>query len=201
MKCTGKHRIRISRILYGIYIQLFIFTEKKLETTLPLATGIMFMTGLFLVGVATVGRLWCAQYIAGYKAGSLITVGPYSICRNPLYFFSLLGGIGVGLCTGSLVLALIVPAVFAVIYPITIFQEEKELLEIHGETYRNYISSVPCFIPNRSLYYAPSEYLVQTKMFLRESRDVLGFVLIVGIFKMVEALAKIGVIKPFFAIL
>jgi protein-S-isoprenylcysteine O-methyltransferase Ste14 len=36
-------------------------------------------------------RLWCSLYISGYKNSQLITSGPYSLCRNPLYFFSFVG--------------------------------------------------------------------------------------------------------------
>ena len=200
MKFLVKYRTRISQVLGVIYILFFTFSEKKLEVIMPLATGIMFSAGLFFVGLGTVGRLWCAQYIAGYKTDTLISEGPYSVCRNPLYFFSLLGGIGVGLCTESIVLAMIVFAVFAIIYPVTIFKEEKELLEKHGELYRGYMSSVPRFIPNWSLFYEPPEYLIQTKIFKRELIDSLYFVLVVGLFEVIEKLLDIGAIKKIFII-
>jgi protein-S-isoprenylcysteine O-methyltransferase Ste14 len=41
------------------------------------------------------------------KIEELVTVGPYSVMRNPLYFFFILGGIGVGAQSGSVVVALI----------------------------------------------------------------------------------------------
>jgi protein-S-isoprenylcysteine O-methyltransferase Ste14 len=68
--------------------------------------------GLALAGIASLGRLWCSLYIAGYKTEELITEGPYSIYRNFLYFFSFLGAIGVGFASESLLIPLIIPILF-----------------------------------------------------------------------------------------
>jgi protein-S-isoprenylcysteine O-methyltransferase Ste14 len=179
---------------------LFALSKKKLETTMPEVTGMMIIAGILLVGSGIVGRLWCAQYIAGRKTEALITEGPYSVCRNPLYFFSLIGASGVGLCTESVILALAIPLLFAVIYPITIFNEERGLLEIHGETYRDYMSKVPRFIPKWSLFHEPARYAVDTKIFRREMIDSLYFVFAVGLFEMMDELAEAGVIKTFFVL-
>jgi protein-S-isoprenylcysteine O-methyltransferase Ste14 len=88
--------------------------------------------GYLSVMVGTVGRIWCGIYIAGRKSKALsvqagirvlgggppdpgreeyvfgrksrelCTDGPYSICRNPLYLFSFLCGIGVAAQADSL---------------------------------------------------------------------------------------------------
>ena len=50
---------------------------------------------------------WSSLYIAGRKGRELVTVGPYSTCRNPLYFFSIVGAAGMGAQSGSLTLGLI----------------------------------------------------------------------------------------------
>jgi protein-S-isoprenylcysteine O-methyltransferase Ste14 len=63
----------------------------------------MFLLGCLMVGLATIVRVWCALYIAGYKDDVLVTEGPYSICSNPLYFFNFLEGTGVGFCSESLI--------------------------------------------------------------------------------------------------
>src|SRR5688500_5721815 len=99
--------------------------ESRLEGSLAAAT--LFMSGLALVGVATVGRLWCSLYINSHKESALVTVGPYSITRNPLYFFSFLGFIGVGLATETVTLAIAMTCFFAVVYPVIIRREETLL--------------------------------------------------------------------------
>ena len=48
-------------------------------------------------------RLWSTLHIGGHKRQRVVMDGPYSICRNPLYLFSLLATLGVGL--GSCTLA------------------------------------------------------------------------------------------------
>src|SRR5690242_2552426 len=50
---------------------------------------------LLLVGA--IGRVWVAAYISGRKTVELVTDGPYSITRNPLYFFSFIAYVGAGL--------------------------------------------------------------------------------------------------------
>jgi hypothetical protein len=126
--------------------------------------------------------------------------GPYSICRNPLYFFSFLGGVGAGFCTESAVLAAVVFCVFAVIYPITIRNEERTLSRIFGSLYADYMARVPRFIPNLSLFHEPEEYIVRPKTFRREVFDALYFVWAVGLFEMVEELMELGVIRTYFSI-
>lgn len=167
---------------------------------MPVVTELMIITGIILVGSGIVGRLWCAQYIAGRKTESLITEGPYSVCRNPLYFFSLIGGTGVGLCTESVILALAIPMLFTLIYSITIASEERNLMRIHGEAYLDYISKVPRFIPKWSLFHEPDRYAVDTKIFRREMIDALYFAYVLGLFEMIEELANAGVIKTFFVL-
>jgi protein-S-isoprenylcysteine O-methyltransferase Ste14 len=195
-----RYRTKISQLFGIAYLLLFAFSNKKFETSAPTLTGIMIIAGCVLIGAAIVGRLWCAQYIAGRKTDCLITEGPYSVCRNPLYFFSLLGGLGVGLCTESLTLALIIPLAFAFVYPIIIRNEEKKLLTLHGEAFRLYTTSVPRFIPKWRLFHEPAQYVVNTKIYRREMMDALYFVWAVGLFEMIEELINIGVIKTVFTL-
>jgi protein-S-isoprenylcysteine O-methyltransferase Ste14 len=200
MEFIVRHRTKLSQLIGLLYILLYTFSKKELETTMPAITEMMIITGIILVGSGMVGRLWCAQYIAGRKTESLITEGPYSVCRNPLYFFSLIGGSGVGLCTESVMLALAIPALFAVIYPITIRNEERVLLKLHGESYRDYMSKVPRFFPKWSLFHEPANYVVDTKIYRREMIDALYFAYVLGLFEMIEELANAGVIKIFFTL-
>ncbi|MDR2780764.1 MAG: isoprenylcysteine carboxylmethyltransferase family protein [Synergistaceae bacterium] len=200
MGFIARHRTKLSQAIGLFYILLFTFSKKKFETEMPVLTGMMIICGIILVGSGIVGRLWCAQYIAGRKTESLITEGPYSVCRNPLYFFSLLGGTGVGLCTESVILALAIPVLFAVMYPVTILNEERLLMGIHGKLYRDYVSKVPRFIPKWSLFHEPAKYVVDTRIFRREMIDAVYFAYVVGLFEMIEELINAGFIKTFFVL-
>jgi len=197
---VARWRTKGSQLLGVAYFLVFIFSEKKIEAISPLLTGGMFITGCAMVGLATVGRLWCAQYIAGYKDDVLVMDGPYSVCRNPLYFFSFIGGVGVGLCTESVTLAAVVIAVFAVIYPPTMRNEEKFLLKRFGDVYQRYADSVPRFFPRLSLFHEPAEYVVKPKVFRREVFDAMYFVWIVGVLEFFEILTELRIIPALFSI-
>ncbi len=188
------YRTRISQVFGLAFILLFIFSSKVLETTAPYAAGVLFMLGCILVGVATVGRMWCAQYIAGYKDSVLVREGPYSVCRNPLYFFSFLGCIGVGLCTESLVLTGILLVVFMIVYPFIIRSEEAKLQRHFGSAYTAYVQEVPRFFPDFRLYHEPKTYAVSPKVFRHAAFDVLWFIWAVGILECLEGLQEAGII-------
>ena len=56
--------------------------------------------GIFLLFVGILGRLYATLYIGGMKnsgsdGNSFISDGIYSVCRNPLYFFSFVGLLGI----------------------------------------------------------------------------------------------------------
>jgi protein-S-isoprenylcysteine O-methyltransferase Ste14 len=196
----AKYRTKISQLLGVVYLLVFALSAKKFEIVSPLASEIMVGAGCVFIGIGIVGRLWCALYIAGHKAESLITVGPYSVCRNPLYLFSLLGGTGIGLCTESLTFTLIILLAFAVIYPVTVYAEERNLMKLHGESYRNYLASVPRFIPKWRLYREPAEYSVDTRVFRREMADALCFALVIAVFELLDGLIDMGIIKTLFSL-
>lgn len=160
----------------------------------------MFATGCVLVGYAIAGRLWCASYIAGYKTNRLVMEGPYSICRNPLYFFSLLGGIGAGLCSKSLTITAIIFTAFVVIYPITIGAEERKLSVKFQEAYARYKEDVPRFIPKYSKLREPAEYTVNAKTYRQEAIDAICFVWIIALFEFVNALIEMQIIPTYFSI-
>ena len=60
------------------------------------------MTGIGLVIICIAGRMWSCLYIGSRKNRELVTTGPYSITRNPLYLFSTIGAAGIGLMFGSI---------------------------------------------------------------------------------------------------
>jgi protein-S-isoprenylcysteine O-methyltransferase Ste14 len=183
-----------------LFLFIFAFSKKRLEADARVVSAVMLTAGCLLVSLATVGRLWCAQYIAGRKNASLIVEGPYSVTRNPLYFFSFLGGTGVGLCTESITLATVIVLLFTAIYPVTIQNEERKLSAIFGASYEDYVSKVPRFFPKWSLFREPAEYSVNTRVFRREIIDAMYFVWVVGVFEFIEALIEVGFIGTFITI-
>ena len=90
---------------------------------------VMEIAGLVLIVGAILGRSWCTLYIGGRKSLEIVSLGPYSISRNPLYVFSLVGIFGIGAQTGSLLLGPVLAAVgFAIFLPV-VLREEKVLAD------------------------------------------------------------------------
>jgi protein-S-isoprenylcysteine O-methyltransferase Ste14 len=97
--------------------------------------------------VAAIGRVWTSAYISGRKTHELVADGPYSLTRNPLYFFSLLAYLGAGLAFEKLTVAFAFVVMFWVSHWPTILAEEAKLRNKFGEEYDDYAKSVPRFWP------------------------------------------------------
>ncbi|MGO3130479.1 MAG: methyltransferase family protein [Alcaligenes sp.] len=144
------------------------------------------MAGLGLVLIAVLGRCWCMLYLGGHKGSSLISQGPYSISRNPLYVFSLCAVTGMGALSGSLllgpVLALFVYAVFN-----NVIDEEQVLLQkVFGTAYQDYCQRVPRLAPRLSLWNSPNELQISLTGLARTLRDALPYFLIWPIFALAQ---------------
>jgi protein-S-isoprenylcysteine O-methyltransferase Ste14 len=189
-----KYRTEITRLFAIVIGFLVIFSASQWEETNKAVSAIIFMTACLLVGIASLGRLWCALYISGYKTSHLVTVGPYSICRNPLYLFSLIGAVGVGCATETLIIPLILLIAFCLYYPFVIKSEEKELLKIHGEAFISYLNSTPAFFPNLSMLKEPNQYVVDPKIFRKQIFDALWFIWLLGILELIEELHELSIL-------
>jgi protein-S-isoprenylcysteine O-methyltransferase Ste14 len=117
--------------------------------------------------VAAFGRVWCAAYISGRKNHELVADGPYSLTRNPLYFFSFLGFIGAGLAFEKLTAALVFVVVFFFSHWPTILAEESKLRKKFGETYDDYAKSVPRFWPRIGRMNLPDAITFSPRIFNR----------------------------------
>jgi len=108
--------------------------------------------GLALIGICILGRVWCALYIGGKKSVELVQAGPYSVSRNPLYLFSCLGALGVGLRTQSLSLAafFLLAAVLVALPVIRV--EELVMRRTFGAAFHEYCRRVPRFGPRLALW-------------------------------------------------
>jgi protein-S-isoprenylcysteine O-methyltransferase Ste14 len=193
-----KLRLIISKIFVGFLFALVIFSSSLWEDKAPFVTSLLFFLGAFLVGIASMGRLWCSVYIAGYKKGHLVTQGPYSMCRNPLYFFSLVGGLGVGFASETLLIPLLILIAFVGYYPFVIKSEEAEMIKLHKNEYENYLKSVPVFFPKISLLSEPQEYTVKPIIFRQHMFDTLLFIWLLGIMVVLQELHELKIIPALF---
>ena len=187
-----KLRIPLSRISAGLLLYFLFTTKSYWETKNETISFFLFFWGVILVAVASLGRMWCSLYIAGYKDSKLITKGPYSLCRNPLYFFSLIGAVGVGFATETITFPLIFLILFSIYYPFVIKSEESRLKNSFGDIFEEYKRNVPSFFPRFSSFDEPTQYTVNPLVYRRHIFSALWFIWIVGILEVIEGLREIG---------
>ena len=191
------NRIRVSQVLMAAALVVLLFSGRNWSR--QMAEALFYAGGVLLIGIATMGRLWCSIYIAGYKDGTLVTAGPYSVCRNPLYLFSFIGVIGVGLATETLTFTLLGTLGFAAFYPGVIREEEERLRRLHGALYDEYCRRVPRFVPNIALFSEPDSYAVKPAKFRRHLLDALWFVWAAGILELMDRLGDLGYVPRLMA--
>jgi protein-S-isoprenylcysteine O-methyltransferase Ste14 len=121
-----------------------------------------------LIGLAALGRLYATAFLGGFKNQKLVTEGPFSVTRNPLYFFSFVGVCGIALATAQILIILLVPPLFWVLIHRLMQREEGFLREKFGEPYQVYCAKTPRFLPRLSLYQAP-ETMPMCPQYLRNA--------------------------------
>jgi protein-S-isoprenylcysteine O-methyltransferase Ste14 len=152
----------------------------------------------FFLTVAALGRVWCSAYISGRKNHELVTDGPYSLSRNPLYFFSLFGYLGAGLAFEKLTVAFVFVILFWVLHWPTILSEERKLQSKFPNEYDDYANAVPRFWPRIRPMKLPDYVTFSPRTF---NRSVLhcGFMMLIYMLgHMIEYFQNVGVIPIFF---
>ena len=98
-------------------------------------------------------RIWGSAYLssgvvwnADVVSGGLMLSGPYKYVRNPLYLGNELAAIGIGMLGPPLTLLIVIVGVTA--FNVRLIKiEERYLLAVHGQAYRDYCRLVPALIP------------------------------------------------------
>lgn len=142
--------------------------------------------GLGAIVISIVGRAWCSLYIGGRKKAEVVTTGPYSLSRNPLYVFSYAGAFGIGAQTGSLAIAVLFVLIAVVVFHFTIAREEAWLSARFGEVYDRYRARTPRCGPDFSNWRDEEELPIRPRFFLTTLRDGLVFFLAVPVFESIE---------------
>ncbi len=112
----------------------------------------------FLAGAGL--RFWATLYVGGRKERELVTDGPYSICRNPLYAGSLLLGVSAGLFLESPLFLAALLLVLTLYTRATVAVEEAVLRSRHNQEYDAYVRRVPRFWPTSRAFHTPAHISV-----------------------------------------
>jgi protein-S-isoprenylcysteine O-methyltransferase Ste14 len=126
---------------------LFIFGAPRWS---PRVESVIEWAGRLLIVVCILGRTWCSLYIGGRKTSRLVMTGPYSVSRNPLYVFSIIGAVGIGAQLGAVSVAVLAGIFAAIVHMLVVVKEERLMLASHGDVFRDYAARVPRFLPRMS---------------------------------------------------
>ena len=188
-----KLRLNIIRLAFIPIILVAIFVRPAWELGSFKSFLMEFGGYLFLLAGLTI-RIWCIFYIGNRKSKEIITTGPYSLCRNPLYAGTFLLAIGVGLCFENVIMVLLVPVVLIPVHMLTIRTEESHLESLFGESYRIYKQKVPRFWPRFSNYNSPESIEVHINSLQRIASDTIGILLLPQLEDLLEILHQYGII-------
>lgn len=161
-----KLRLLASKVL-GSMILVFAFLSHDLYKDGALPELAFRSVALLLLFSSALGRCWTTAYISGKKGTVLVREGPYSMVRNPLYFFSFLGYLAAGLAFQSFVITAALVIVFFATHWHNILHEERWLRQSFGQEFDEYCKVVPRFLPKPWLLTNPSPISVAPARFSR----------------------------------
>lgn len=160
--------------------------ESLWHPAVPTAVTLITNLGLLLIAVCIVGRTWCTLYIGGHKNRELTIHGPYSVVRNPLYVFTIIGAAGIGAQSGTLTVAVLFAAVGAIIFAIVVRQEECFLAATFGDAFAAYATRVPRFWPRLSLWQEAGVVLVSPYLVRRSFLDACVFLIALPVCQLMQ---------------
>lgn len=124
--------------------------------------------GFVLLIAGILLRIWATASISHRKSSELVTSGPYSLSRNPLYLGTLLIVCGfLSFWHSATLLLFAVPPILLYIFGV-VPAEERLLASRFGETFDDYARRTPRWIPNRFHYTSEPSPTTRTKGFGQE---------------------------------
>jgi len=186
-----KSRLWVTRIFGGLIILLLLFTGHSFKQGEIIDISFE-ISGLLLLSICSFGRLWSLMYISGYKSNSIITEGPYSIVRHPLYFLSFIGAVGIGLASENVLILALIIGFYLFYYPFTILAEEQKLTEKFGQSYAEYMKKVPRFFPKPSLYTEPEFYKITIRNLVHNFAEAMLLIWVYILMHFIEMLQDSG---------
>ncbi|HEV7246956.1 MAG TPA: isoprenylcysteine carboxylmethyltransferase family protein [Shinella sp.] len=145
-----QYRINTLRVFAAVAFALLAVTSSPSD--LPVVNSLLELTGLLAIFTAIAGRVWSLFYIGGRKNAELVTDGPYSITRNPLYLFSLIGIAGLGAQTGSLLSMVAMTGIAYFAFDMAMRGEEAFLAGRYGQSFEHYRRLTPRLLPDFALW-------------------------------------------------
>jgi protein-S-isoprenylcysteine O-methyltransferase Ste14 len=140
-------RIWITGISLGIGLVLTALNRPLAARSWGEAVGVDVLGWLLLCAGAAI-RVWASTYICARKSRDVVQTGPYSVCRNPLYWGTFLMVAAYPLLLKSPILALsMLPPILLYLFAV-VPVEEMVMAHRHGAKYSAYCQTVSRWWPN-----------------------------------------------------
>ena len=150
-----RRRSAISLVLFVSLIACDMFVLRvQPRNVLNLANPLVVLGELLVVAGLAI-RSWSAGIL--FKNKRLMTDGPYSLVRNPLYFGSFLMMFGFVTLVHDLWSVWLIVGPIACVYLLQVRHEERNLADWFGQEWTDYTRRTPRFIP-RSLRPTPAHW-------------------------------------------
>ncbi len=180
-----KTRIQHTRYAAAAFLPALLFAGPRWPSDSLPHQGLAGLGLAFLI-LCVLGRTWCSLYIGGRKKQHLVDTGPFSVVRNPLYVFSFLGVLGIGLSSATVTLPILLAMLFLVYYPGVVRGEEALLQEIFGPAYADYRARVPRWLPDPGRWRNTETLEVMPQFVVATLRDSAWFLLAYPAFGLLE---------------
>jgi protein-S-isoprenylcysteine O-methyltransferase Ste14 len=169
-----RYRIALSRVYSLTLLFVLLFSTQPIVQQ-ALVREYLYWAGFALIILCAFGRLWCLQYLTGFKTRKVVDCGPFSIVRNPLYIFSFIGAVGICLVANNVLFTVLMIVAYIFYYPFVVINEEKHLRRDLGSDFEEYCSKVNRFLPSFKNFNEPKEYTIRASKFSKAYLDVVWF--------------------------
>jgi protein-S-isoprenylcysteine O-methyltransferase Ste14 len=193
-------RLRLTRLMAVCILAIFCLGTAYWTNTHPLVEKSLFIVGIAVASFGAAGRAWATAYISGRKFKHLVTTGPYSLCRNPLYFFSLILGIGFGLCTKTFTAPLVIVVVLGILSFYQIRREEQRLRQQFGTQFESYLATIPRFFPSFRNYTEPEEISISPRLLKKGLFGIAFLLILIGALELIQGVHQSGFLPTLFHI-
>ena len=177
-------RINLLRGLFLLILPALLIVHAPLSVTL--AGELIENLGMLLIVGGVLGRAWSILYIGGRKNRTVVTDGPYSICRHPLYLFSTMAVLGFGMMLQSLVLTAVLTGVFGSALYYTALREEERLRRNFGSAYAAYAARTPAILPALSNFRTEEDVTFNVAQLKRNFWDATVFIALIPLAELLE---------------
>jgi protein-S-isoprenylcysteine O-methyltransferase Ste14 len=193
-----RKRMYLSRLLGALGVAAYVFMASVWPGRNPVAAEAFAFAGMLLVAAGVIGRVWALSYLVGKKSKTLVTEGPFSLCRNPLYLFSFLGMLGICLRTQTLAIPLVVMPLFALVHLRSVRNEEAKLRAAFEGEFDAYAKRIPRFIPSLANFKESEMLAVNAVLFRKGITELTMFFLVMAFIELVAMLHGAGVVPTLF---